>query len=68
MGYTREYMLEHSIAFALSKLKIRGYKGLLTEEGRHIIAKDVVRQLRKYPGNPWHLDEEVIPPIHNRQY
>jgi hypothetical protein len=61
MGYTRGYMLEFSITFALGKLKIRGYKGLLSEEGRQFIAKDVVRQLREYPGNPWKLDEEIIP-------
>jgi hypothetical protein len=61
MGYTRGYMLEFSIAFALSKIKVRGYKGLPSEEGRYIIAKDVVRQLREYPGNPWKLDEEIVP-------
>jgi hypothetical protein len=54
-------MLKFSIVFALSKLKVRGYRGLLSEEGRKIIADDVVRQFREYPGDPWKLDEEIIP-------
>jgi len=43
-------MLKFSIAFALSKLKVRGYRGLLPEEGRNLIADDVVRQFKEYRG------------------
>jgi hypothetical protein len=47
-----------SLALALGRLRIRGVRQLGTEEDRHAIARDVVRQLREF-GDPW----EPIAPV-----
>src|SRR5258708_1604159 len=59
--HTRGDILAHCLRFALGKLRIRGFKRLLTDDDRARIADDVVRQLKERPGGAvWRLDE-VLP-------
>ena len=59
MPYTRASMLAHALRFALGKLRIRGYKRLLTDDDRAKIADDVVDQLQRAG---WDLSEHMPDP------
>jgi hypothetical protein len=62
MPYTRGYMLRSSLMFALGKLRIRGFRRLLTDEDRARIADDVVDQIKRGDSGAWRLDEELPEP------
>ena len=58
MARTRAEMLAFALSLALSRLRIRSMRRLLTEDDRRAIAQDVVRQLREF-GDPWELSRDV---------
>jgi hypothetical protein len=51
-------MLRFAIAFALMRARklVRGLRQGLTEEGRYLVADDVVQRLQQH-GDPWRLQE-----------
>lgn len=58
MNHTRGELLTNAICFALTKCKIHGRKGVLTEADRDAIAETVTEQLRQYK-EQWDLDAVV---------
>jgi hypothetical protein len=59
---TRGEVLRYAIAFALMRARriVRGLKEGLSEDERHAVADHVVRQLKER-GDPWRLEEKVVP-------